>query len=108
MTINIFCNKLPREFLAFPSLDILKIQLGSQATWSSFEVSPALSQALDHVSSRVPSNLNHSMMLYGMVVEETDILRGSKVVQVSGRPMDSEGLDTTLNLPPTSCVTNHS
>lgn len=44
------------------------------------------------------------MMLYGMVVEETDILRESKVVQVSGRPVDSEGLDTTLNLPPTSCV----
>ncbi|KAK4828141.1 hypothetical protein QYF61_023939 [Mycteria americana] len=58
--------------------EILKTQLGSQETWSSVEVSPALSQALDHVTSRIPSNLNHSVMLYGMAVEQTDVLRGCK------------------------------
>lgn len=76
------------------------MQVGSQVTWSSFEVTPALSQALDHVTSRVPSNPKHSVMLYGVVVEVTDILRGSKVVQVSGWPMDSKDLDITLKLPP--------
>lgn len=89
MRADKFWNKLPREFLAFPSLEILKTQLGSQATWSSFEVSPALSQALDNVMSMVHSNLNHSVMLYGMVVEETDVLRACKVVQVARKPMDS-------------------
>lgn len=51
------------KLLEFLLLKMLKMQLGSQATRSRFEANPALSQELVHVTSRVPSNLNHFVML---------------------------------------------
>lgn len=61
--LNKFCNKQLSKLLEFPCFKMLKTQLGSKATWLRFEVNPALSQALEYVTSRVPSNLNHSVML---------------------------------------------
>lgn len=49
--LNKFWSKQPSKLLEFPFLKMLKMQLGSQATWLVFEVNPTLSQELEHVTS---------------------------------------------------------